>query len=235
MDNQPSSRQIFSNDTVLVKVPNADGVLTKQRVGKLLLEISVRDLHQDLISEPPVGFPDAYCATTGKLLVSERHLRNVLPPQLRAISFAQKQICGCECCTITKMLHESLLKFRKKEINSNEVSTGVSTRRSRNDIYSFHTYKDQLKSNIEFLVSKPTTIVSKLSCPTDPNLNIPKLECVMGRCPACPDVPIPEFEIRDNNSLSPISYGIYMYHTKCKKHGLLKDKSSTCPECSKEL
>ena len=47
-------------DTVLVKVPNADSsVLTKERIGKLLLEISVRDLHQDLMSEPPLEFPHA--------------------------------------------------------------------------------------------------------------------------------------------------------------------------------
>ena len=34
-----------AKDTIIVKVPNSQGELTKERVGKLFLEISVRDLH----------------------------------------------------------------------------------------------------------------------------------------------------------------------------------------------
>ena len=40
-------------DTVLVKVPSPDGTIRKERVGKLLLEISVRALHQDMMKDPP--------------------------------------------------------------------------------------------------------------------------------------------------------------------------------------
>ena len=63
-------------------------------MGKLLLEISVtRELHQDLIKPPPTGLAEGFCKRTKKLLVSERYLRNILPPQMKAISFAQKQMC----------------------------------------------------------------------------------------------------------------------------------------------
>ena len=103
-------------DTVLVKVTQPNELTIKERVGKLLLEISVRELHQDLLKPPPTGLSAIYCNSTKNLLVSERYLRNILPPQLRPITFSQKQLCGCECCTVMKIIHSSLIKFRKEFI-----------------------------------------------------------------------------------------------------------------------
>ena len=42
--------------TILVKVQNGHGEVNIEQVGKLLLEISVRELHQDLMKDPPTGF-----------------------------------------------------------------------------------------------------------------------------------------------------------------------------------
>ena len=56
----------------------------------------------------------------------------------------------------------------------------------------------------------------------------------MGRCNQCVPVSIPQLEKQRNNTLDQICYSTYVYHTKCKKHGLLKDdKSRSCPERSK--
>ena len=80
-------------DTVLIKVLQPNGIVLKERVGKLLLEVSVRDLYHDLLKPPPVGLSDVYCLSTKNILISETYLRNILPPQLRPITFAQKQLC----------------------------------------------------------------------------------------------------------------------------------------------
>ena len=70
----PSS---LTADTILVLNP-----ITKQRepVTKLLLQISIRGLHDDLIAPPPKGLASVYESSTQKLLVSESTLRAMLPP-----------------------------------------------------------------------------------------------------------------------------------------------------------
>ena len=226
----------ISRDTVLVTVPNPNGEGTKERVGKLLLEISVRELHQDLISPPPIGFEGAFCKSSKKLLISERYLRNVLPPQLRAMTSAQKQMCGCECCTITKMLHMSLVKFRKNEMLTKSSSRAVSTRSSSQDGISIPNYLSQLESNKTLTDYKPVNIINEMVCSTpDSHSSLPCMICVLGRCTKCPPTTIPQAELSANKSLSKIIFGVYMYHTKCKKHGLLKDRSLSCPHCTEEI
>ena len=119
-------------DTVWVKVPHPNGETSKQQVGKLLIEISIRELHQDLMKPPPVGLSEAFCNDTKKLLISERHLRSNLPPQLKPITFSQKQLCGCESCTVMKMLHTSLVKYRKTFLLSQRTPSRVTRSRHHN-------------------------------------------------------------------------------------------------------
>jgi hypothetical protein len=45
----------ISKDTIMIKDKNNE----KTRVGKLLLQISIRELHNDLLSDGPLGLPDA--------------------------------------------------------------------------------------------------------------------------------------------------------------------------------
>ena len=73
MDIESSSCCTISQETVLVKVPTPNGGKVLERVGKLLLEVSVRELHQDLMKDPPIGFKGAYSnEIPRKLLISER-------------------------------------------------------------------------------------------------------------------------------------------------------------------
>ena len=43
-------------ETLLVKVTTPNGGFSLERVGKLLLEVSVRESHQDLMKDHPIGF-----------------------------------------------------------------------------------------------------------------------------------------------------------------------------------
>ena len=218
-------------DTVLVNVPQPNGTVIKERVGKLLLEISVRELHQDLLKSPPIGISEVYCKITNNIIVSERHLRNMLPPQLRPISFSQKQLCGCECCTIMKMLHTAIVKFRKKALESDESSLSIHTR-SRND--SFRLYKEYvsfLKENDNVTTSHASDVINTMACPVDTSTGLVHWKCALGRCSSCPTPVIPILETINNEVLPNIIFGMYKYHTKCKIHGVLNQNATSCQKC----
>ena len=222
-------------DTVLVNVPQTNGTIVKERVGKLLLEVSVRELHQDLLKPPPIGISEIYCKLTNNILVSERYLRNLLPPQLRSISFSQNQLCGCKCCTVMKMLHTALIKFRKKAIASDESSLSRLTR-SRNDSFRYLTnYVTDLKRNDELTNPHHRDVVNAVACPVDPSSGLIHWKCALGRCSSCPSPAIPHLEISNNEMLPNIIFGAYKYHTKCKIHGVLNQNASTCIQCEESI
>ena len=83
----------ISRDTILVLNPETN---RKGIISKYLIEISIRELHDDLIKPPPTGLPEVYDINKELLLISESTLRSFIPPKMRAMSPAQRQICGCE-------------------------------------------------------------------------------------------------------------------------------------------
>ena len=173
---------------------------TKERVGKLLIEISIRELHQDLMKPPPVGLREAYCKETKKLLISERHLRNVLPPQLRPITFSQKQLCGCESCTVMKMLHTSLVKYRKKALLPHSTSGRV-TRSRHNVTDPITSYSQRLKANDIYLSYDVRQQLGYMTCTTSCDSGLFKWSCVLNRCSSCPELKLPSEEVTPNSPL----------------------------------
>ena len=219
-------------DTVIVNVPNGNGEFTKERVGKLLLEISVRELHDDMMKDPPIGFSDAYCKSTNKLLISERYLRNMLPPQLKPISEYQKQMCGCECCTVMRMHHESLLKFRKRECEQYSQNSTTRTRSKSLERISFNDYLSEIMVDNRPVFPKARDVLKSMTCEIARDQCLPRWKCVMGRCTLCPFPSLPQMELLANSPLRTICYGAYRYHSKCKLHGLLSNHSNICDKCT---
>ena len=220
----------FMNDTVLVKVHLPNGETTKERVGKLLIEISIRELHLDMMKPPPIGLSEVYCKDTQNLIVSERHLRSILPPQLRPITFSQKQLCGCECCTVMKMLHTSLVKSRKAAINTQSNQTRF-TRRIQHLIDPMLMYSNTLNLNDNYLSYDIREQFLSMTCPRTSDSALLKWKCVMNRCMSCPDIKLPPEETSSNSVLNKISYATYNFQVKCKLHGLLSRNSSFCQKC----
>ena len=71
------------NDTLLVKIPGS--TLPKRRIGKLLLEIPVRDLHNHLVSPLEEGGLPQSRNEDGIVMVSDTALRRIIKediPQL---------------------------------------------------------------------------------------------------------------------------------------------------------
>ena len=69
----------IANDTYIVK--NEDG--TQGHVPKLLLECSVRELHNDLIKVPEQGGLEGAVNDSGEIIISDTALRAHLPKNLK--------------------------------------------------------------------------------------------------------------------------------------------------------
>ena len=71
--------------------------------------MSVRELHNILVSDPKNGGLRDSRDEDGKFIISDSTLRSLLPPQLKTMSARYKIMCGCECCIYAKIIHSSLL------------------------------------------------------------------------------------------------------------------------------
>ena len=219
----PSSQ---TSDTILVLNPTTQ---KREPVTKLLLQVSVRELHDDLIGPPPKGLPSVYDPITKQLLVSESTLRAMLPPQLRRMTNAQKDICGCECCITTKLLHQALLQFR-----SNNKSL-----RSMSNVDTFLNGALTMKQDLSKMSpSRPNNVVKLITCRKEACTKY-DWSCILDRCHICNTSNNTWFGQRPFLSASNISnqdihFGIYTKHTRCKVHGALKPGAKVCIQCQND-
>ena len=89
-----------------------------QLVQKLLLQVSVRELHNSLVSDTNDGGMKYARDEYGKIIISDSTFRSLLPPQLKQMSAQYKVMCGCECCISTKSIHSSLLSWRDRYLKN---------------------------------------------------------------------------------------------------------------------
>ena len=76
-----------------------------QLVTKVLLQVSVREPHNSLLSDPnDDGLKDAM-DKDDNIIINDSTLRSLLSPQSKQISARYKVMCGCECCISSKSIH----------------------------------------------------------------------------------------------------------------------------------
>ena len=96
-----------------------------QLVPKLLLQVSVRELHNSLVSDPnDVGIKDAR-DEDDKIIISDSTFRSLLPPQLKQTSAKYKVMCGCECCISSKSLHSSFLSWSDRYLKNSNIKSKI--------------------------------------------------------------------------------------------------------------
>ena len=94
------SESPIAHDT-LIFTDKESGV--KWRVPKLLLECSMRQLHNELITSPyDGGLIGARHANTDDVIFSDTMLCSLALPQLRPITDHQKMMCGCAIWNTSK-------------------------------------------------------------------------------------------------------------------------------------
>ena len=79
---------------------------TEPQLGpKLLLQVSIRDLHNILVSDPNGGGIDDSRDEYDNIIIIDYTLCSLLPPQLKQMSELYKNMCGCECFMSAKSIH----------------------------------------------------------------------------------------------------------------------------------
>ena len=82
-----------------------DDHIEPQLVPKFLLLVSVRELHNILVSDQNDGGLKDARDEYGKIIISDSTLHSLLPPQLKQMSARYKVMCGCECCISSKSIY----------------------------------------------------------------------------------------------------------------------------------
>ena len=115
-----------------------------QLVPKLVLHVSVRELHNSLVSDPNYGGIKDARVEDGKIIISYSTLRSLLPPQLKQTSARYKVMCGCECCISAKSIHSSSLSWSDRYLkNMKDQSQNAQSRSSVEKAHHIYTtYKN---------------------------------------------------------------------------------------------
>ena len=98
-----------------------DDQTESQIVPKLLLQVSVRELHNSLVSDINDGGMKVARDEYGKIIISDSTLHSLLPPQLKQISARYKIMCDCECCIYAKSIHSSLISWRDRYLKNSRI------------------------------------------------------------------------------------------------------------------
>ena len=85
--------------------------------------MSVRELHNILLSDPNDGGLKDARDEDGKIIISDSTLRSLLPPQLKQMSARYKIMCGFECCISAKSINSSLLSWRDGYFKNSRVKS----------------------------------------------------------------------------------------------------------------
>ena len=109
----------IARDTLLIKDAES-GV--KRKVLKLLLECTMQQLHNKLITPlADGGLLGSIRADINYVIVSDTMIRSLAPPQIRPLTDHQKMMCGCAICNTSKYFQESLNAWQRKQLKSQKI------------------------------------------------------------------------------------------------------------------
>jgi len=202
-------------------------IINGERVGKLLLEIPVRELHNCMIKPAEEGGLPCVRDTSNKVLVSDTSLRSILKtniPELRKATDSHKQMCGCEICVISKLMFKSLAAWRHKYVL--KLNADAQTQRER-------TSANEYRHFVAASPTKPSQAIKLLMCsPLETSDNHHKWRCVLRRCNNCPQYEVNEHENGVDNNAPTINFNFYMSYHKCSLHRLLPIGTTSCNKCN---
>ena len=112
----------------------------------MLINISVRDLHNDMIKPSKnSGLASVADSVTQKVLINDTILRSFIPPKVRKKTPKSHQICGCEPCINPKDMQIDLnIYITTLVIDLQHNSVGRYTRNILFSTKSAAHYKDKV-------------------------------------------------------------------------------------------
>ena len=85
-----------------------------QLFPKHLLQVSVREPHNRIVSDTNDGALKDTRYEDNNIIIYDSTLRSLLPPQFKKMSSWYNVMFGCECCIYDKSIHSSLLSWRDR-------------------------------------------------------------------------------------------------------------------------
>ena len=168
-----------------------------QLVPKLLLQVSVREIHNSLVSDPNYGGLKDARDEDSKIIISKYTLRSLLPPQLKQMSARYKIMCGCECCISAKSIHSSLLSWCDRYLKKvKDKSQNAQSRRSGEKAHHIYTTnKNPVMPHGCHIFTKASDMENATMC-TYPQSDhaLPHWKCVLRCCADFPCINIPDQE-----------------------------------------
>jgi hypothetical protein len=169
-------------DTIFKKYPNGE----KQRVPKLLLEVPVRELHNDLVGDG--GLEEAIDAATGTPINSDTALRLIIKkeiPELRRMSTRHKIMRGCEICIIVRSHQKTLNAWRRRKIRMIRSLTGEERSPLQQEYIGEMSIQTE-DGTIRLLHEEPRDALSAIQYGEVEGCGLPHWNCVLRICGECP-------------------------------------------------
>ena len=114
MKNSNVCESPIARDTLLVTYAESR---LKWRVNKLLMECSMQQLHNELITSPyDGGLIGAIYSNTNDVIISDTMLCSLAPRQIRPMTYHHKMRCVCTLCNTSNYFQESLNAWRWKQL-----------------------------------------------------------------------------------------------------------------------
>ena len=85
--------------------------------------MSVRELHNSLVSDPNDGAIKDARDEDNNIIISDSTLSSLFLPQLKQMSAGYNIMCGCEYCISAKNIHSSLLSWRDKYLKTSNIKS----------------------------------------------------------------------------------------------------------------
>ena len=161
--------------------------------------MSVRELHNSLVSDPIDGGIKDSRDEDSNIFISYYTLRSLLPPQFKKKSARYKIMCGCECCISAKSIHSSLLSWRDRYLEKlkDKIQNAQSRRSGEKEHSIYETYKNTVIPHGRHIDAKASDTENATMC-TYPQYDhsLPNWKCILWCCAECPCINLPDQEIK---------------------------------------
>ena len=118
--------------------------------------MSVKELHNSLVSDPNDGGLKDARDENGKIIISDSTLHSLLPPQLKQMSARYNIMWGFECCISAKMIHSLLLSWRDRCLKKlkDKIQNTQSRRSGEKAHHIYTTYKNTVTPHRRHIYAK---------------------------------------------------------------------------------
>ena len=157
--------------------------------------MSVRELHNSLVSDPNDGGLKDARDEYGKIIISDSTLRSLFPPQLKQMYARYRIMCGCECCIFAKSINSLLLSWRDRYLKKlkDKIQNAQSRRSGEKAHHIYITYKNTVITHGNHIYAKASDMENSNMC-TYPKYEHarPHWKCVLWCCADCTFINIPD-------------------------------------------